>query len=198
MSSGFAQRNLMKTARLFDLALVSLTFFAAFALSSSSLTWPSLTQVLVIRIKVANLFLFIGYLALCSAVFWGCGFYRSQRLSQWPERLYEIFLAVTVITAVLWLLRWPLALEFATQTFLLFLWLLTLCTLILAHEIALYFLHLARRYGRNLRNIVIVGDGPNAAALASRIRQEASLGYRVIHIIDVGEITENGRNVGDL
>ena len=35
-------------------------------------------------------------------------------------------------------------------------------------------------------------------ALASRIRQESSLGYRVIRIIDVGEMTENGRNVGDI
>ena len=198
MSPGFRQHFLLKTARLFDLAVVCATFLVVLAVISSSLTWPSIEQVLVIRIKVANLCLFMGYLAFCSAVFSGCGFYRSHRLSQWPERLYETFLAVTVITGVLWLLRWPLALEFATPSFLLLFWLLMLCTLVLGHEIARGLLHLARQRGRNLRNIVIIGEGPAAVALARRIRQEASLGYRVLRVIDAGEMTENGRTTGDL
>jgi FlaA1/EpsC-like NDP-sugar epimerase len=191
----------MKATRLFDLVIVSLTFLAALAITSSSLTWPSLAQVLVIRVKVANLFLFVGYIALCSAIFLACGLYRSHRLSRWGQRLYEIFLAVTLLTGVLWLLRWPLTLEFAKDAFLLVFWLLTLCALVLSHEIARQMLYLARRHGRNLRNIIIIGDGPNADALASRIREESSLGYRVLRVIDVaemGEMTENGRPVGDL
>ena len=188
----------MKTARLFDLALVCMTFLAALAVSSGSLTWPSLAQVLVIRIKVANLFLFVGYIVLCSAVFVACGFYRSHRLSRWPERLSEVFFAVTVITGVLWMLRWPLALDFATGSFLLLYWLLAFCTLIVVHELLLGLLHLARRHGRNLRHIVIIGEGAEARALASQIRRESSLGYRVLRIIDAGEMTENGRTISDI
>ena len=188
----------MKTARLLDLALVCMTFFAALAVSSGSLTWPSLAQVLVIRIKVANLFLFVGYVVLCSAVFMACGFYRSHRLSRWPERLSEVFCAVTVITGVLWLLRWPLALDFATGSFLLLFWLLAFCTLIVVHELLLGLLHLARRHGRNLRNIIIIGEGAEARTLASQITQESSLGYRVLRIIDAGEMTENGRTISDI
>jgi FlaA1/EpsC-like NDP-sugar epimerase len=201
MPSGFRDHTWMKGMKLFDLALTSMTFFAALALTSSSLTWPSLAQVLVIRIKVANLFLFVGYVALCSAVFLACGLYRSHRLSRWTQRFSEIFVAVTVVTLVLWLLRWPLALEFTTNAFLLLFWLLTLCALALSHELVRQFLHLARLRGRNLRNVIIVGEGSNAAALSSRIRQESSLGYRVLRVIDVGEMgemTENGQPVGDL
>jgi FlaA1/EpsC-like NDP-sugar epimerase len=200
MFPGFQLHTWMKATRLFDLVIVSLTFLAALALTSSSLTWPSLAQVLVIRVKVANLFLFVGYIALCSAILLACGVYRSHRLSRWGQRLYEIFLAVTLLTGVLWLLRWPLALEFAKDVFLLLFWLMTLCALVLSHEIARQILYLARRRGRNLRNIIIIGDGPNAEALASRIRGESSLGYRVLRVIDVaemGEMTENGRPVGD-
>ena len=186
--------------KLFDLVLTSLTFFAALSLTSSSLTWPSLAQVLVIRIKVANLFLFVGYIALCSAVFLACGFYRSHRLSRWTQRCAEIFLAVSVVTLVLWLLRSPLALEFTTNAFLLSFWLLTVGALMLSHELARQFLYLARLRGRNLRNVIIVGEGSSAAALSRRIRQESSLGYRVLRVIDVGEMgemTENGQPVGD-
>jgi FlaA1/EpsC-like NDP-sugar epimerase len=197
-SLGFQQHTLMKTARLIDLCLVSMVFFVAIALSSGSLTWPSLTQLLVIRIKLANLFLFVGYIVLCSAVFLACGFYRSHRLSRWQERLSEVFFAVTVITGVLWLLKWPLALDFATVPFLLLFWLLAFCTLIVVHEILLGLLHLARRRGRNLRNLIIIGEGAEARALASQIAQEASLGYRVLRIIDAGEMTENGRTISDI
>jgi FlaA1/EpsC-like NDP-sugar epimerase len=201
MFPGSQLHTWMKAIRLFDLISVSLTFFAALALTSSALTWPSLAQVLVIRVKVANLFLFVGYIALCSAICLACGLYRSHRLSLWGQRVYEIFLAVTLLTGVLWLLRWPLALVFATDAFLLVFWMLTLCALVLSHETARQILYLARRRGRNLRNIIIIGDGANADALASRIREESSLGYRVLRVIDVaemGEMTENGRPVGDL
>lgn len=188
----------LKTARQFDLAVVGMTFLTALAVSSSSLTWPSLAQVLLIRIKVANLFLFVGYLGLCSAVFSACGFYQSHHLSRWPGRLAEIFAGVTVITGVLWLLRWPLALEFATPSFLGMFWLLTICTLTVAHEVVRGLSQLARRRGRDLRNVIIIGEGAEALALASRIRQEPSLGYRVLRVFDAGEMTENGRTIGDV
>ncbi|HET9786629.1 MAG TPA: hypothetical protein VFP47_05830, partial [Pyrinomonadaceae bacterium] len=44
-----------------------------------------------------------------------------------------------------------------------------------------------RTRGKNLRSLVIVGEGPEAAALADRIETEASLGYRVVGIIDAKE-----------
>ena len=198
MSPRFHHHIGLKTLRVFDLAIVCVAFLAAFTMSSGSLTWPTVAQVLVIRIKVANLILFVSYLILCSVVFLACGLYRPHRLSSWPQRLFDIFLAVTLLTGVFWLLRWPLALEFATNTFLPLFWLLMLGALMLSHEMARCLLHLARIRGRNLHNVIIVGEGSDAAALANRISQEGSVGYRVIQVIDAEELTENGRHVGDL
>jgi FlaA1/EpsC-like NDP-sugar epimerase len=197
MSGGSRHRTFVKANRLCDLGLVSVIFLAALAISSSSFTWPSLAEVLVIRIKVANLLLFAGYLGLCWVVLSACGLYRSHRLSRWPRRLYEMCLAVTVLTGALFLLRRPLDLAFATDTFLLLFWLLTLLVLTLSREISLQVLHLARRRGRNLRHIIIIGEGRDAAALATRIGQETSLGYRVLRVIDAEGMSENGRNVAD-
>jgi FlaA1/EpsC-like NDP-sugar epimerase len=198
MLASFRRNVLMPVNRIFDLAVVCIVFPTAIAISAGPLTWPGLAEVLVMRIKVANLFLFGGYLILCSVVFSACGFYRSHRLSHWNQRLSEILFAVTFVTAVLLTLRWILDLMFATNEFLLVFWLLTLSTLVLSRGIAWQLLHLARSRGRNLRNVIIIGEGPYAAALANRIRQEGSLGYRLLRIIDAGELTGNGRNAGDI
>ena len=149
------------------------------------------------RIKVANILLFVGYLVLCSAVFTACGLYRSHRLSSWTQRLYEILLAATLVTGAFLVLNQFIILEFATNAFLLSFWLLTLCLLMLTHEITLRLLYVARQQGRNLRQIVIVGEGPEADALAHRIRQERSLGYRILRIIDTREMAEDGWIAGD-
>jgi FlaA1/EpsC-like NDP-sugar epimerase len=188
---------LMKTVRLIDLAAVCVIFVASLAISSASLTWPSLAEVLVMRIKLANLLLFGGYLALCAAVFLACGLYRAQRLSWWPRSLCGIFLAATLVAGAPWLLRRPLALEFATDAFLLLFWLLTLCALLLSHETARWLLHLARLHGSNLRNIVVVSDGTDAVALTNRLRQEVGLGYRVLRIINAGEVPKDGGPADD-
>ena len=197
MSPSFRRDFLVKMVRLFDLAAIGVIFIASIAISSASLTWPSLTEVLVMRIKLANLLLFVGYLALSSAVLLACGLYRAQHLSRWPQSLYEVFLAVTLLTGVPWLLRRPLALEFATDAFLLLFWLLMLCALLLSHEIARWLLPLARLHGRNLRNVVVVSDGTDALALTNRIRQEVGFGYRILRIINAGEVTEDGGPAGD-
>jgi hypothetical protein len=48
-----------------------------------------------------------------------------------------------------------------------------------------------------LRSVIIVGEGPDALALVDRVNQDASLGYRVLRIIDAREITEDGYIAGD-
>lgn len=150
------------------------------------------------RIKVANLLLFAGYLALCLAVFSACGFYRSHRISHWKQRLCEMIFAVTFVTGAFVVVQQLFRISFAMNVFLPSFWCFTLCGLLLSHELAMRLLQVARINGRNLRNVVIVGEGPDAMALADRVRQEAGLGYRILRIIDAGEMGENGRITGDI
>jgi FlaA1/EpsC-like NDP-sugar epimerase len=194
-----SRRNVSKTlSRVFDLAAVSVVFLVTLALCSGSLTWPGLAEVLIMRIKIANLLLFVAYIVFCSLIFSMCGFYRSHRLSPYNQRLSEILFAVTFITGGLLVLRWTVPLVFATNEFVLVFWHLTFGTLVLSHEIARRLLQLARLRGRNLRNVIILGEGPDATALADRVRHEASLGYRVLRIIDAEELTANGRIDGHI
>jgi FlaA1/EpsC-like NDP-sugar epimerase len=130
---------------------------------------------------------------LCSAIFSACGLYRSHRLSHWRQRLYEIVLAVSLIATVFLVLKHLFDISFAIATFLPLFWGLTLCALLLSHELALRLLQVVRVRGRNLRNVVIVGEGPDVMVLANRLRQEVTLGYQILRIIDAREIEDHGR-----
>ena len=186
MASNFWRIILSRAARLFDLAVVSLTFLAAFAIASGSFTWPSFAEVLLLRIKIVNMFVFAGYLGFCSLIFSSCGFYLSHRMSPRGRRVRETFLATTLITGVLLVL--PLRMQFATVSFFIAFWLLAFTVLILTRLIGQYLLYYARSRGRNLRSIVIVGEGSEAMALADRIEKDSTLGYRVVRIIDAKEV----------
>jgi exopolysaccharide biosynthesis polyprenyl glycosylphosphotransferase len=183
MSHNFKRIALLRAAKLFDLLAVSLTFLAAFAVGSGSSTWPGFAEVLLLRIKLVNVIIFVGYLAFCSMVFSSTGFYLSHRMSHLSRQIRETLLATTLITAVLVVL--PLRMEFATKSFYVVFWSLTFAVLFLTRLFGQHVLYYIRSFGRNQRSIVIIGEGLDAATLGDRIEQEPTLGYRLARIIDV-------------
>jgi FlaA1/EpsC-like NDP-sugar epimerase len=96
-------------------------------------------------------------------------------------------MAVTVITGILVVSRSSFRFDFATDRFLVLFWLFSFIVLIVVRFLGQHLLRNMRLRGRNLRSIVIVGEGSDAAALADRIEKEPGLGYRVVQIIDAGE-----------
>ena len=181
----------------FDLKVVCFGFFFSLGLSSGPFNLPNLTEILIIRVKLFNLLLFIGYLALCHAIFLACGFYRPRHLSDRKQGLSEILLGVTLSTLVLLVLGCVINLEFATKKFFMVFWLLSLSAFMLSYEINRWLLHLVRLHGRHLRHVIIIGEGEDAITLANHIRKEANLGYHVVQIIDAREIAENGRHASN-
>jgi FlaA1/EpsC-like NDP-sugar epimerase len=176
----------------FDLKVICLGFFISIGFSSGPFNLPNLTEILIVRVRLLNLLLFIGYLALCHAIFLACGFYRPRHLSDRKQGLPEILLGVTLSTLVLLVLAYILNLEFATNEFFVVFWLLSLSAFMLSYEINRWLLHLARLHGRHLRHVIIIGEGEDAITLANHIRKEANLDYHVVQIIDAREIAENG------
>jgi len=75
----------------------------------------------------------------------------------------------------------------ATKEFLILFWFLTFAVLMVARAVGYPILYFARSHGRNLRNLVIVGEGKDATDLAERIEKEATLGYRVVRVINAEE-----------
>ena len=190
MLADVRREMLVRTMRLLDLAVLSSAFLLSLAMSSGSFSWTSFSEILFIRIALHNLLLFAAFLAFSAAIFWGCGLYRSHRLSRWDARLYEILLAVTLVTTVLVIMRSLFHFAFANNAFLLLFWLLNVCELFATRESMHLALHYVRSRGRNLRNIVVVGEEPDATVLAQRLQQEVSFGYQVLRVIDASEVKE--------
>jgi FlaA1/EpsC-like NDP-sugar epimerase len=184
---------MINVTRAIDLTVLCLVFFTSMGLSSGVFSLPNLTEILITRVKVLNLVLFIGYLALCYAIFVACGFYRPHHLTDQKRGLSEILLGVTLSTLVLLVLGCIINLEFATNKFFVVFWLLSVSAFMLSYLINRWLLHLARLRGRYLRHVIIIGEREDAITLANHIRKEASLGYHVVQIIDAKEIAENGR-----
>jgi len=76
----------------------------------------------------------------------------------------------------------------ATTEFVILFWLFTSIVLVLGRAAGHSVLYFARSRGRNLRNIIVVGEGKDVTALAERIEKETSLGYRVVRIINTEEV----------
>ena len=194
MSNQIRRLALQRLARLFDLTIVGFLFLVVLAINTGGATWPNVAHVFTMRVTVGNAMIFAVYIALCSAIFSGCGLYRSHRLTRVSRRAREVLLAVTLITVIFLLVRGPLDLSFATNTFLLMFWLLAFGFLMLFHEAALRMLHYARLRGRNLRHVVIVGELREATALSERFQKDSNFGYHVLDIIAPGgspEMTES-------
>jgi FlaA1/EpsC-like NDP-sugar epimerase len=138
------------------------------------------------RITVGNAAIFALYIALCAVIFSACGLYRSHRLSRVSRRAREILVAVTLVAGIVFMARGFLELSFATNNFLLMSWLFLFVILVLAHEAAQRLLYYARSRGKNLRNIVIVGELGEATDLAERLENDSNFGYRVLDIIAPG------------
>ena len=187
MSPTFRRSVLQRAVKITDLAAITAVFFIAFAIASGSLTLLSFTELLAIRIKLSNLLYFAGYVGVCALTFTSCGLYVSHRLSGLGRHLREIITGITFITTVLLLLRQPLEFTFASNYFLIVFWVLSLAALTLPRVIGYQLLHRARAHGRNLRRVVIVGEGSNGRALAKRLENEVALGYKVVQIIDATE-----------
>jgi FlaA1/EpsC-like NDP-sugar epimerase len=187
MSPNVQRVVFLRAAKLFDLAIVALSFLAALAIASGSYTLISFADFLALRIQIFNLIFVAAYVVGCAVTFTSCGLYVSHRLSQWPRRVREISMAVTVITGILFVSRSSFRFDFATDRFLVLFWLFSFIVLIVVRFLGQHLLRNMRLRGRNLRSIVIVGEGSDAAALADRIEKEPGLGYRVVQIIDAGE-----------
>lgn len=187
MPYSFRRASLQRAARMVDLVLVGLALLLAIVVSSKSFTWPSIENVLVIRVKLVNLLLVCGYLVFCSVAFSFLGFYDSRAATRATGRVGTIIGAVSLITAGLWGARGAFDLLFATNRFLLVFGILCSAILTVVHELSRTMQHVARLHGKNFRNVVIISDDQRGRALAAQIEQQSGLGYRVLKIITAKE-----------
>ncbi|MFQ5667101.1 MAG: sugar transferase [Candidatus Binatia bacterium] len=181
------RRQLLALLKIADLSVVTGSFIVAVAASGGATGVSGWLEVLQMRIQFKNVLFVAVYLALWHVVLRCCDLYRSYRLSGISRELRDLGTAVAIATAPLVPLTPVFHFHYVTAPFLAAFAGLAFLGLSIERRVLRVVGARVRHYGRNLRNVLIVGIGNDALDLTSKLARREDLGYSVVGIIDAGE-----------
>ncbi len=169
--------------KLFDLLNMIICFIFAASIESSS-EHVSLEEFLSVRIKLANVVLFSGFVFLWYYTLFWFGSYVSQRLASLKSVVADIVKATSVGTIILMVFAMLFHITMASKSFLVFFWLSVTIIAIVSRLILKLVLERIRLRGRNQRNIIVVGTNARAMRFARWMETNNELGYRLVGFAD--------------
>ena len=178
------RKILLNAFKISDLILLCVAF--------SIVTWSlygygtniSLNQFLTIRIKIENVALIGGFALVWHIIFSGFELYTSRRLSTLGRESLDILKATSIGTLVLATAKVLFDIQMVTQEFILGFWMVSTGLIVSSRLLLRPILKRVRVYGRNLRNVLIVGTNPRAVRFAQDIQSKPGLGYNLIGFMD--------------
>jgi exopolysaccharide biosynthesis polyprenyl glycosylphosphotransferase len=125
------------------------------------------------------------------------GLYQSRRLSTIKREIKDIIYAISLGTFVIYILSLLFNIKIIQPAFLVGFWVGTTSITITNRIVLRFMLGRIRRFGRNIRYLLIVGTNPRAVELARKIESEPELGYVISGFVDVNwdgihEFQKNG------
>ena len=178
------RRFLLNSLKLYDLGLIVVSFYLATFLLVHAAHNVSLHDFLAMRVKLSNFFIFGFALFLCHTAFSFCGLYESRRLSTRLAESIDAVKATAFSTACLALVSALFSVRMITPQFLLVFWLTSSFAVIASRLSLQYWLAVVRRYGRNLRYMLILGTNPRAVEFARKIQASPERGYELLGFVD--------------
>jgi exopolysaccharide biosynthesis polyprenyl glycosylphosphotransferase len=166
-----------------DVLVMTVAFCIASFLSAQR-TSLNFEEFLAVRIKLTNLLLFLGFAGAWYLIFSWHGLYRSRRIGQIKAEWWEVTKSVTFGTLLLSTIAFFAQISAVNRTFLAAFFITSLTATLFMRTALRYILVGARRKGRNLRNIIIVGCGERGTLLGREIRNRPDLGYLILGYVD--------------
>lgn len=180
------RRILLGTLKVFNLGLMGLAFGTATVfLYAGGRGGVTLSDFLSLRVKLWNFAIVAMIIVLWHFIFSLFGLYVSTRLSRTSTLVTDAVKATTHATLCFAIIAQLFSISMATPKFLVLLWVLSSAFISGARLMIRHGLHAIRRYGLNLRNVLIVGTNSRAVQFARRIEAKSELGYRVLGFVDV-------------
>jgi exopolysaccharide biosynthesis polyprenyl glycosylphosphotransferase len=170
--------------KLVDLGLLVLSLGLTTMLVVSHRGTLSLAQFLGLRIKIGNFILFALILLLWHSILLLCGLYQSRRMSTRSSEAVDTLKATGMCSACLMLAGALFSKNIVTPSSVGLFWLFGFDSIIAVRLIIRFFLSRARRHGKNLRFVLILGTNTRAIEFARRIESRPDLGYRILGFVD--------------
>src|SRR6266481_5464886 len=183
---------LLTLLKLTDLMIVAACLAVAGALGAPAPLANAWRSPLQMQVTVSQVLLAAAYLVLWHVVLSVRGLYHSYRLSPVSRELRDLVTAIALATAPLVLAGFVLGFDTITPAFLVAFVAATTVGLGLGRRVMRVVAGLVRRLGRNLRDVVIVGDGGPALDAATRLARREALGYRVVDVLMLEPGATNG------
>lgn len=175
---------LLSALKVFDLAVMVLAFALATVPALGVGHTVTAAEFFSMRVKVGNIFIFIGLLFLWHLLFSTFSLYTSYRLASRMAEFTDIAKATLLGTFCLWVASLLFHIRMASPlflgAFLIFSTLMLICSRLLLRAVLVQ----TRLRGRNLRNVLIVGTSRRAIEFAEKIQANPELGYRVMGFAD--------------
>ncbi len=146
---------LLNTLKLFDLALMVLSFALGTVAATQARGWVGLEQFLSMRVKIGNFVIFSCMLLVWHLVFSVFGIYTSRRLSGRWEEMRDIVKASTVGTLAIMLGAAIFHVHMITFVFAAAFWVASAAGTMLSRLVLRHVLKRVRLRGRNLRDMVV-------------------------------------------
>jgi FlaA1/EpsC-like NDP-sugar epimerase len=144
----------------------------------------SFSSVLGIRIRIVNFLQFVLLLALWHVILRALGMYRSHRLSSPRAEAWRALQATTLGTLAILNCAILFNIRLVTPAFVAVFWVTSSGLYVANRMVGRLLLARARRGGRNLRNVLIVGTNARAEEYARKVEAHPELGYLVIGFVD--------------
>ncbi len=179
----FRRQVLLNSMKLFDLAAVIFAFGLATVVVSQK-SAATLAEFLAMRVKIQNFLVFAVLLLTWHQLYSLFGMYGSRRLARRWEEIFDLFKATTMGTVLILVAHILVHIDLWTPEFLLVFWLTVFGTTSTGRLLMRLALRNARRHGRNLRDMLIVGTNPRSVQFATKMRDNHYLGYRIVGFVD--------------
>jgi exopolysaccharide biosynthesis polyprenyl glycosylphosphotransferase len=196
----FRRQLLIKAFMLFDLGVLVASYVVASVGVWHLTEFTSFASFISMRVKVLNIFVFLGLLYSWHVIFSACGLYRSRRLGSQRREAADVAKATATAALILGCAAAILRVQMITPGFIGVFWATSTLILIFCRYLMREFLAWVRAHGRNLRHVLIVGTNPRAEEFARAIDGRSELGYHFIGFADeewTGNqgFRENGKSI---
>jgi len=170
--------------KLLDLGLLVLSLGLTTMLVVSHRGTLSFGQFLALRIKLGNFVLFALVLLVWHSILLLCGLYQSRRMSTRRSEAVDTLKATGMASLCLMLAGALFTKNIVTPAFVGLFWLFSFDSIISVRLTIRYFLSRARRHGKNVRFMLILGTNARAIQFAKKIEERPDLGYRILGFVD--------------
>jgi len=191
LGAGMSPRRtaLLTVLKLTDLAIVVACLAIAGAVGAPPPIADAWRSPLQMQVTISHVLLAAAYLLLWHVILNVRGLYHSYRLTPVSRELRDLLAAIALGTAPLAVAGIALGFQGITPAFLVAFVAAAITGLGLGRRLMRVVAGRVRRLGRNLRNVVIVGDGGAALDTATRLAQREALGYRVVEVLTLASAT---------